>query len=242
MELNQKIIIGVLIIVLAILCCCIGFSLLTPQVEYTTLNISESGTTMEIPKDMALKSNNSESGITVLESDDTIVIIFNSANKNVAQVMSFADIKNPIFGNEFSGNTTLKDPTVAGCNLDGECNAVFIGNSETHDNIIVISKNKDIVSHIIDSIHWKNGAADNSTSSDSASVSSPSNSSNNDKNNDKKYTEEDLYHAWENGYDTGYDEQAETTYDDDDYEDYDYGSHSQSSSSSGSSNVETTTG
>ena len=46
-----------------------------------------------------------------------------------------------------------------------------IGNDETHDNIIVISKNKDIVDHIINSIKWgkkTDSTADTSSSQPSA--------------------------------------------------------------------------
>ncbi|MBQ2654179.1 MAG: hypothetical protein IJF83_11530 [Methanobrevibacter sp.] len=157
------IIIGILLAIFIILCGYIGYALLTPQTTYITYNITESGTTLEIPSDMTVKSNNTESGITVLENDNTIIVIFNSADKNIGQIMSFANIKNPIFGSEYEGNTTLNDPTVAGCNLEGKCNAVYTGNDETHDNIIVISKNENIVNHIFNSIRWGNGAA-NTTS------------------------------------------------------------------------------
>lgn len=173
---KKIIIIGILSTFLIITCCYIGYTLLTPQTEYVTYNITENGTTIEVPKDMEVRSENVESGIFVLENDNTIVVIFNSENKNVGQIMAFANIKNPIFGSEFNGNTTLNNPTVAGCSLEGECNAVFISNSETHDNIIVISKDKNIVNHIINSIHWK--GTNNSVTSSSTSTES---------NNDKTY-------------------------------------------------------
>lgn len=152
---NKKyLIIGVLIIIIALLCSGIAYLLFVDHTEYVTSNIDASGTTIEIPNDMVIKSNNSENGIVVLENKNTIVIVFNSANKGLAELMAFANIKVPIFGNEYSGNLTLNNPVVAGCSLDGQCNAVYIGNNETHDNIIVISKNKDIVDHIINSIKW----------------------------------------------------------------------------------------
>lgn len=150
---NKHLIIAILSIIILLLCGGIAYNLFGQQTEYVTVNIIENGTTIEIPKDMTLKSNNS--GIVVLENENTIVITFNSINKGIPEIMAFADIKIPIFGNEYSGNVTLKDPTTAGCSLKGECNAVYIGNNETHDNIIVISKNKNIVDHIINSIKWK---------------------------------------------------------------------------------------
>ena len=172
---DKKYVIIILLVIVAILLAGLAYMLFVPQTEYVTVNTVANGTTMEIPKDMVLKSNNNDSGITVLENDNTIVIVFNSANKNIAQIVGFSDIKNPIFGSEFDGNLTLKDPVVAGCSLDGECNAIFIGNNETHDNIIVISKDVNIVNHIINSIKWKSISADESTNTSVASsTSSPS--------------------------------------------------------------------
>lgn len=66
---------------------------------------------------------------------------------------------------------------MAGCSLDGQCNGVFIGNNDTHDNIIVISKDKNIVSHIVDSIRWGNKT---SSTNSTAAVSQSSGNDNND--------------------------------------------------------------
>ena len=178
METKKIIIIVILIAILVAICSLISYSLFFNHTEYTNMTISESATTIEIPDDMKIKSTNDDSGITVLENDNTIVVIFNSMDKSIAQIMAFSNIKNPIFGSESQGETTITDPTVAGCHLDGDCPAVFIGNDETHDNILVISKNKDIVTHIINSIKWSINKNNNSTddSSSSASSSSSSNS------------------------------------------------------------------
>lgn len=165
MEQKKIIIIVILVAVIVALCSFIAYEVFFNQTEYTTMSIAESGTTIEMPADMKLKSTNEDSGITVLENDNTVIVLFNSIDKGLAQIMGFSEIKNPIFGNEFQGNTTMKDPTVAGCSLDGECSAVFIGNNETHDNIMVISKDNDIVTHIINSIKWNND--DSGTDDDS---------------------------------------------------------------------------
>ena len=151
---SKYLIIGVLCAIIAILCCGIAYTMLSDNMQYITVNTVENGTTMEIPDDMAVKSNNTESGIVVLENDNTIVVFFNSQGKGLAQLMAFADIKNPIFGSESEGNVSITDPTIAGCSLEGKCNAVYVGNNDTHDNIIVISKSKDIVDHIVGSIKW----------------------------------------------------------------------------------------
>lgn len=149
---SKYLIIGILGVVIVLLCGGIAYTFFMDNTEYVTMNLVENGTTIEIPNDMKVKSNNS--GVLVLENDNTIIVSFNSANKGIAEIMAFADIKLPIFGNSESGNLTIKDPTIAGCSLSGECNAVFIGNNETHDNIIIISKNKNIANHIINSIKW----------------------------------------------------------------------------------------
>lgn len=241
MEQKKIIIILALVAVLIAICSLITYALVINQTEYTTMTIAESGTTIEVPDDMKLKSTNGDSGITVLENDNTIIVLFNSKDKGVGQIIGFSDIKNPIFGNEYQGDTTLKDPTVAGCHLNGECRAAYIGNNETHDNILIISKNKDIVTHILNSIKWSLDTADNNTDdsddSGSNSVSVKKNTTNN-----KKYTQSDLDMArndayWQ-GYDDSYYDQQDDYYDDE--ETYTTSDSSSSSQSSSSSSVETT--
>ena len=175
---RNHIIIAILCVILAVLCIGIGYTLFfAEQTEYTSMTIAESGTILDIPDDMTVKSN--QSGITVLENKNTIVVVFNTANKGLAEIMAFATIKSPIFGNSFTGNLTVNNPSIAGCSLDGECNAVYNGNNDTHDNIIIISKNKDIVDHIFSSIKWGNSTvavaeADTSSSSSESTSSQPS--------------------------------------------------------------------
>jgi hypothetical protein len=232
MEQKKIIIILILIAVLVAICSFITYALVLNQTEYTTMTIAESGTTIEVPDDMKLKSTNGDSGITVLENDNTIIVLFNSKDKGVGQIIGFSDIKNPIFGNEYQGDTTLKDPTVAGCHLDGECRAVYIGNNQTHDNILVISKNKDIVTHIINSIKWGLDAADNNTDNNNDDSGSNTVSVNKNTSNNKKYSQSDLDMArndayWQ-GYDDSYYDKQNDYYEDDD----DYSSSDSSSSQS----------
>ena len=171
---TKNLIICVLAVIIVLLCCGIAYTMLGEHTKYVVVNTVPNGTAMEIPNDMTVKSNSSDSGIIVLENDNTIVITFNSANKGLAQIMAFADIKLPIFGTESEGNVTISNPTVAGCSLKGECNAVFVGNNDTNDNIIVISKNKDIVDHIISSIKWKKAVESNDESQATSTESQPS--------------------------------------------------------------------
>lgn len=175
---SKHLIIAALGIIIVLLCGGITYTLLSQHTEYITTTIAESGTILEIPDDMSVKTNDTENGIIVLENKNTIIVIFNSAGKSLEQIMSFAAIKSPIFGNDFKGNKTLNNPSIDGYSLEGECNGVFIGNNETHDNIIVISKSKDIVSHIISSIKWGKKTSDESNdvaeSSSEPSSSQPS--------------------------------------------------------------------
>jgi hypothetical protein len=174
---NKYLIIAVLAAVIVCLCGGIVYTLLSENTEYITTTIAESGTTMEIPNDMVIKSNDTGNGILVLENDNTIIVIFNSADKGLAQLMAYASLKSPIFGNSGNANLTLKNPAIAGCSLEGDCNAVIIGNNDTHDNIIVISKSKDIVSHIINSIIWSKKTATTTESSDNQASSSDTSNS-----------------------------------------------------------------
>ena len=66
---NKHLIIAILSIIILLLCGGIAYNLFGQQTEYVTVNIIENGTTIEIPKDMTLKSNNS--GIVVLENENT---------------------------------------------------------------------------------------------------------------------------------------------------------------------------
>ena len=170
---RNQLIIAVLAIVIAVLCVAIGYMyFFADHTEYITTTIPESATTIEIPNDMKIKSNNS--GITVLENENTIIIFFNSADKGIGEIMAYGTVKSPLFGTEGDANVTVKNPSIAGCSLDGDCNALITGNNDTHDNIIVISKNPDIVSHIINSIKW--GKKTESQSDDTASSSGSSSS------------------------------------------------------------------
>lgn len=171
---KNHLIIGIFAIVIVLLCCGIGYLMFAEHTEYVPMTIAESGTILEIPKDMQVKSNDTDSGIIVLGNDNTIVVLFNSADKGLSPLMEFAAIKIPFFGNHYQGNTTLKNPNVVGSSLDGDCNAVYIGNNDTHDNIIVISKNKNIVSHIINSIKWGKTASSDDVSESQSTDSGPS--------------------------------------------------------------------
>ena len=170
---SKNIIIAILAVVIILLCAGIAYVMFfQDNTEYITMSLVEQGTTAEVPNDMTVKSNNS--GILVLEDDNTIIVSFNSEGQGIGEIEAFADIKNPIFGNAYEGNVTIKDPTIAGCRLTGECTAVLTGNNDTHDNIIVISKNRNIVDHIINSIQWRAPPSSDDDTSSQTTSSQPS--------------------------------------------------------------------
>ena len=167
---DQKYLIIGLVAVIIALAAGLAYTLLMPHTEYVNISVVNGGTTVDIPNDMTIKSNNN--GIQVYENANTIVITFNSADRSEDDILAFTNIKNPIFGNASNGNVKMTNPTVAGCSLHGECSATYSSNDDTHDNIIVISKDKDIADHVIKSIQWH--AVQSSSTEDSGSSSSSS--------------------------------------------------------------------
>ena len=140
-------------VVAVLVCAALAFTMLGNG-QYHTISLTESGTTIEVPDNMVVKSNDTTFGFLVLKNDNTVVISFNSGNQALSKLIGGIDIEKTIFGNNTSRNVTLKDPSVAGYTLKGEYNAVYAGNNQTNDNIIVIGKDTDVVSHIINSIEW----------------------------------------------------------------------------------------
>ena len=147
---NKKYIIIGLCIILVALCGFIAFEMMT-HVEYEKL-VLPSGSTMEVPNDMKLVSENS--GTYVYESDDCVVVVFNSEDKSIMDITTFAEDKLEIFGNDYERNTTVTDTHVYGCNLKGDYYSYFTSNNETHDNIIIFAKNKDVGDYIINSVNY----------------------------------------------------------------------------------------
>ena len=166
---EQKYIIIGLVCVIVVLAAGLAYTLFFANTEYVSISLVSGGTTVDIPDDMTIKSNNN--GIQVYENANTIVITFNSAGRSDDDILAFTNIKNPIFGNASNGNVAITDPTVAGCSLSGQCNAAYASNDDTQDNVIVISKNNDILDHIIKSIQWH--AVQSESNDDSSSSSGP---------------------------------------------------------------------
>ena len=165
---NKKYIIIGLSLLLVVLCGLIAFEMIS-HVEYEKL-VLPSGSTMEVPNDMKLVSDNS--GTYVYESDECVVVVFNSEGKSLADALVFADDKVEIFGNDFERNTTVTDIHAYGCNLKGDYYAYYKANNETSDNVIVFAKNKEVGDYIINSIIYASNV-NNESNAESTTVDEP---------------------------------------------------------------------
>ena len=146
----------IIIIIAAVLLCGVAaYFLFADTTEYTRIDLGENGTSIEVPKNMKTQSNYTALGVMVLKNDNTIVVSFNSAKNGLESLIDFDTVKKTLFKNDSERNVTLKDPSIAGYTLKGEYTAAYASNNTTQDNIIVISKDKRIANHIIDSIQWK---------------------------------------------------------------------------------------
>ena len=149
---NQKYII--IIIAAVLLCGAAAYFMLADTTQYTRIALAENATTIEVPENMVTQSNYTALGLLVLKNDNTLVVSFNGEKSGLGGLVDFDAIKNTIFKNGET-NVTLKDPGIAGYTLKGEYTAVYASNDTTHDNIIVVSKDKNTAGHIIESIQWK---------------------------------------------------------------------------------------
>lgn len=149
---NQKHII--IIAAAVILCAAAAYVLFADTTQYTRMELAENGTTIEVPDNMRAQSNYSSLGLLVLKNDNTLVVSFNNAGNGLGDLIDFDAVKDKLFKSN-ERNVTLKDPSVAGHTLKGEYTAVYASNDTTQDNIIVISKDKNVAARIIDSIQWK---------------------------------------------------------------------------------------
>ena len=144
----------IIIIAAVLLCGAAAYFMLAGTTTYTRIELAENGTTIEVPENMVAQSNYTALGVVVLKGDNTLVVSFNDAKSGLGSLIDFDAVRSTIFKNN-ERNVTLKDPSVAGYTLKGEYTAVYASNDTTQDNIIVISKDKNIADHIIESVQWK---------------------------------------------------------------------------------------
>ena len=248
MEKERKILIIALAAVIVALAAGIGYMLLNSSVEYQTINLSN-GTTVEVPKTDDAKWTVDGYGIRTYSapSKNTVLTSYNSEeNPNLAGAMGFA-VARDVLLNGSASVERYNGYEIQENNINGtDIYMVYISNNQTHDNILMGSKDLDVLKHMIDSLVFGDpNAVKNATATSEPVSSAPAKNTTDDKN---KYSEEDLMDAAQYGYYTGYSDGYDDSYsyyDDYSYDDYDYDDSSYSSSSyssdSSSSSVETTT-
>lgn len=232
MEMNKKIIIAILVVILAVLVLLIGFTLFNQSnVQYKTVHISN-GTTIEVPSTDDATWTQDESGIKFYNCKSKKVVMnsFNSAEDlSLSGAFGYAAARDLLLSGattvENYKNFEIKERTIN----DTHFYIVNIGNDETHDNIIIGSENLDILKHMLDSLVFgEPETADVDTGSTTSNNNvAPVTKNTTDK---KKYTQEDLDRAAAEGYMNGYDDSYYDNYYDDYYED---GANYEGSSSSG---------
>ncbi|MDD5960232.1 MAG: hypothetical protein PUC09_06250 [Methanobrevibacter wolinii] len=194
-----------------------------PNVQYNNIKMSES-CSMDIPVSNKLTNTTIGDNISVINDTqhDLIIMYYNSNSDNLSSDLSdgvkLASTRDSYkIGAE---QQTLNNQSVW-YNKDTKYYMAFLGNDTTHDNILIVTKNKDILTHIMTSIHYFQVNTTVSTDSVSTTTSSPKTSHKNKTNKTKEAN------TTVNFYEFNY-------YDDSNY-DYDSASGSASSSGSGSS-------
>ena len=253
MEREKYIIIG-LVAVIALLAIGLGYFFLTQSVEYQTIQIS-SGSTIEAPKADDARREEDPNGIRTYTcpSAGVSLISFNSAeNLTLVGAGAFAIARDALLANtknlEIYNGYDIKESSINGTHYY----IVNISSSETHDNIVIGSKDLNILKHMLDTLRL--GAPDqvNATLTSSGSASAPVKNVVKNNTNKNKYSDDDLMRASEDAYLMGYsDGYVDSYYDSSSYYDsgssYDYGhgidDYSDYSNDVGSvdSGVETTT-
>lgn len=225
MEKNKKIIIGILIAIIIILAAGIAFTAYNFQIQYQTIAISNA-TTMEVPFSDNSKFFNDDLGIKYyLDAEhDVQEISWNSQEElSLAGGISVAAMFEKMKSTNIS---TMEDGVVFYENKELDCFVIVTGNDTTHDNILIMAKDKNIALHMYKSIKY--GVSNISKSS----LLQPSAPPADDKNNtdDMVYPlfGMDSYDYYENDHDYDFDgleDHDDYDYDGGGYEEDDYGEY-----------------
>ena len=217
METNKKYIIIALVALILALGSVFGYMVMF-HVDYERVHIS-STTTIEVPKYDDV-SWSEEEGIKLYSCPSKGVVmqsVNSQENLSLAGAIAYAGIRDGIIENstsvELYHGYDIRLRTINGTDFY----VVSISNNETHDNILILSKNLDILKHMIDSIEFGKPTFQANLTSDTPSVTIPSNTS---KNNSNMYSEYDLMNAAQYGYLMGYYDGYDDSYYY--YDDYDY--------------------
>ncbi|WP_296883403.1 hypothetical protein [uncultured Methanobrevibacter sp.] len=165
---NKKIIIIVGVILL-IIAACVIFVMLT-TVNYEKIDITPNGTTIEVPANKTKYAGNVE-GAKIWNWDNGILVTYNSnEDKNIIKVteLGFNSLNKLIQNGE---KQTLDGYTcyvinadklleihifdIIKVNYNGKFYCIPLANETTHDNLIILCKDKDMAVHMAKSVQYK---------------------------------------------------------------------------------------
>ena len=227
MDERKSMLIVILIIVLVIMVVVIGYVYINnSNVQFKTIYLSNA-TTIEVPVSDESKFFSDDVGIKYYQDPKHGVSIISFNSQEEPSLAGASSAAAQFAAQKGSSTPTVEDGVPVYYNSQTGMYCIQIGNNTTHDNIMIVCKDKDMALKIYHSIKFAISSINKDTGS---SAPTPSNTSQTDNHSDDYY----------------YDD-----YDYDDYDDYDYVSSSDSGGSgsggsgsghSSSPNVETTTG
>lgn len=194
MEKNHIIII--LAIFIIITAAGIGFTLFSHKnIEYKTINLSN-GTTIEVPISDDATFTKDDVGLKTYfsKSFKTVVTSFNSEEDwDLAGGIAFAGLRDSLISQanilETYNGYTIKETDVNNTHYY----VTVVGNNNTHDNILILSSDLDILKHILGSIHFGTPVSkNNSAAEQNVSTSTPTSTENTQTKN-KTEDDEALY-------------------------------------------------
>ena len=241
MEKNHIIII-ILVILIVIAAAGIGFTLFSNKnIEYKTINLSN-GTTIEVPVSDDATFTKDDVGLRtyISKSLKTVLTSFNSEEDwDLAGGIAFAGLRDSLIGQANTVETfneyTIKETEVN----DTHYYVAVVRNDNSHDNIIILSSDLDILRHVLGSIHFGTPASkNNNTTEQNVVTSTPTSTENTQTKNNTEgeyggFTKEEA--IYREGLADGHRQAEEALRNDRGIDD------TGAISDSGSSNVETTT-
>ena len=166
---NKKIIIIVGVILL-IIAACVIFAMLT-TVNYEKIDITPNGTSIDVPANKTKYAGNVQ-GAKIWNWDNGILVTYNSnEDKNIIKVteLGFNSLNKLIQNGE---KQTLDGYTcyvinadklleihifdIIKVNYNGKFYCIPLANETTHDNLIILCKDKDMAVHMAKSVQYKN--------------------------------------------------------------------------------------
>ena len=193
---KNQIIIIILALFIIIAAAGIGFTLFSHKnIEYKTINLSN-GTTIEVPISDDATFTKDDVGLKTYfsKSFKTVVTSFNSEEDwDLAGGIAFAGLRDSLISQanilETYNGYTIKETDVNNTHYY----VTVVGNNNTHDNILILSSDLDILKHILGSIHFGTPVSkNNSTAEQNVSTSTPTSTENTQTKN-KTEDDEALY-------------------------------------------------